>query len=103
MSKILKMKCSLSLSLERRLVTRASTSTPNYAVSIPAAKTHQIDRSFIHTATKVWYSLPDNVVGTISSTGLKSFKASQIYYTGILEGVQNTSIPDRMPTLFPAR
>ena len=61
--------------LERRRVTRASTSTPDHAVSIPAAKTHQMDRSFIHTASRVWNSLPDSVVDTISCTGLKSFKS----------------------------
>ena len=55
---------------ERKCVTRASTSTPDNAVSIPAAKTHQLDRSFIHTASKVWNSLPDHVVETISHMGL---------------------------------
>ena len=64
------------LPLERRRVTRASTSTPDHAVSIPAAKTHQLDRCFIHTASKVWNSLPYHVVGTISHMGLKSFKSS---------------------------
>ena len=67
----------LPLPLERRRVTRASTSTPDHAVSNPAAKTHQLDRSFIHTAStcKVWNSLSDHVVGTISHMGLKSFKS----------------------------
>ena len=60
--------------LERRRVTRASTSTPDHAVSLPTAKTHQLDRSFIDTASRVWNSLPDHVVGTPSCTGLNSFK-----------------------------
>ena len=37
-------------------------------------KTYQLDRSFIHTASRVWNSLPDHVVGTPSCTGLNSFK-----------------------------
>ena len=65
----------LPLPLERRRVTRASTSASHHAVSIPAAKTYQLDRSFIHTASKVWNSLPDHVVGTISQMGLESFKS----------------------------
>ena len=32
--------------------------------------------SFIHTASKVWNSLPDHVVGTISHMGLESFESS---------------------------
>ena len=60
--------------LERRRVTRASTSTRDHAVSLPTAKTHQLDRSFIHTASRVWNSLPYHVVGTLSCTGLNSFK-----------------------------
>ena len=63
----------LLLPLERRRVTRASTSTPDHAVSIPAAKTHQLDRSFIHTASRIWNSLPDHVVGTISYMGLQFY------------------------------
>ena len=42
----------LPLPLERRFVTRANTSTPDHVVSIPAAETHQLDRSIIHTASK---------------------------------------------------
>ena len=38
------------------------TSTPDHAVSIPAVKTHQLDRSFIHTASKVWNSLPEQTM-----------------------------------------
>ena len=46
-----------------------------HVVSIPAAKTHQLDRSFIHTASKVWNSLSQTMLlETISHIGLKSFK-----------------------------
>ena len=60
--------------LERRRVTRASISTPDHAVPLPTANTHQFDRSFIHTASRIWNSLPDHVVGTPSCIGLYSFK-----------------------------
>ena len=66
----------LPLPLETKRVTIGPvySSTPDHAVSIPAARTHQLDRSFIHTASTVWNSLPDHVVGTISYMGLKSCK-----------------------------
>ena len=63
----------LPLPLERRHVNMASTSTPDHAVSIPVAKTHHLDRSFIHTASKVWNSLPDHAAGTISHYGAQLF------------------------------
>ena len=58
----------------RRRVTRASTSLPDHAVTLPPSNTNQMDRTFIHTGVRVWNSLPDNVVGRLSSSGLQSFK-----------------------------
>ena len=60
--------------MERRRVTRFSTSMPDHALTIPHARTHSLDRSFIHSAVRVWNSLPEKVVGNISDTGLQAFK-----------------------------
>ena len=62
-------------SLERRRMTRLSASMPDHALALPDAKTSSLDRSFIHSAVRIWNSLPDSVVGNISITGLQAFKS----------------------------
>ena len=63
---------------ERRRCTRSSTSMPTHALSVPAAKTSTLDRSFLHSAIRVWNNLPDTTVGTISGSRLQAFK-SQVH------------------------
>ena len=58
----------------RRRVTRSSLSMPDHALTIPDVKTHTLDRSFVHSATGVWNSLPEYVVREITDTGLQAFK-----------------------------
>jgi hypothetical protein len=58
----------------RRLATRFSVSLPEHALSLPAARTRCLDRSFIHTAVHLWNSLPVSVVGNITEEGIQSFK-----------------------------
>ena len=58
----------------RRRNTRSSTSMPTHALSMPAAKTSTLDRSFLHSAVRIWNSLPDAAVGTISVKGIQNFK-----------------------------
>ena len=57
----------------RRRTTRTSISMPDHALSLPAAKTHCLDRSFIHTAVPLWNSLPDSVVGNFTEEGIQTF------------------------------
>jgi len=59
---------------DRRRDTRCNTSIPTHALTMPYAKTCTLDRSFIHTAVRVWNSLPDAVVGHIKDSGLQAFK-----------------------------
>lgn len=58
----------------RRRNTRSSTFMPTHALSMPAAKTFTLDRSFLHSAIRIWNSLPDAAVGTISIKGIQNFK-----------------------------
>ena len=58
----------------RRRATRFSVSLPEHALSLPAARTRCLDRSFIHTAVPLWNSLPVSVVGNITEEGIQSFK-----------------------------
>ena len=58
----------------RRRATRSSVSMPDHALSLPVARTRCLDRSFIHTAVPLWNSLPDTVVGNITTAGIQSFK-----------------------------
>ncbi|XP_077980214.1 uncharacterized protein LOC144435497 [Glandiceps talaboti] len=57
-----------------RRTTRASTSMPDHALTMPTAKTSTLDRSFLHSAIRMWNNLPDVVVGKINSDGIQSFK-----------------------------
>ena len=58
----------------RRRATRSSVSMPDHALSLPAARTRCLDRSFIHTAVPLWNSLPESIVGNITAEGIQSFK-----------------------------
>ena len=58
----------------RRRATRSSVSMPDHALSLPVARTRCLDRSFIHSAVPLWNSLPDTVVGNITTAGIQSFK-----------------------------
>ena len=54
--------------------TRASSSMPDHAVAMPHAKTSTLDRTFLHSAIRIWNTLPDTVVGKIKSDSVQSFK-----------------------------
>ena len=54
--------------------TRASSSMPNHALAMPHAKTSTLDRTFLHSAIRIWNALPDTVVGKIKSDSVQSFK-----------------------------
>ena len=47
--------------------TRASSSMANHALAMPHAKTSTLDRTFLHSAVRIWNALPDTVVGKIKS------------------------------------
>ena len=57
-----------------RRTTRASSSMPDHAVAMPHAKTSTLDRTFLHSAIRIWNTLPDTVVGKIKSDSVQSFK-----------------------------
>ena len=59
---------------KRIRVTRASTSMPDHALTVPDARTNSLDRGFIHSTVSIWNSLPDAIVSDISATGLNSLK-----------------------------
>ena len=50
-----------------RRTTHASSSMPNHALAMPHAKTSTLDRTFLHSAIRIWNALPDTVVGKIKS------------------------------------
>ena len=54
--------------------TSASSSMPNHALAMPHAKTSTLDRTFLHSAIRIWNALPDTVVGEIKSDSVQSFK-----------------------------
>ena len=55
--------------------TLASSSMPNHALAMPHAKlTSTLDRTFLHSAIRIWNALPDTVVGKIKSDSVQSFK-----------------------------
>ena len=54
--------------------TRASPSMPNHALAMPHAKTSTLDRTFLHSAVRIWNALPDTVVGEIKSDSVQSFR-----------------------------
>ena len=58
----------------RRRATRSSVTLPDHALSLPAARTHCLDRSFIHSTIPLWNSLPDSVVAVITDDGIQAFK-----------------------------
>ena len=47
---------------------------PDHAVAMPHAKTSTLDRTFLHSAIRIWNTLPDTVVGKIKSDSVQSFK-----------------------------
>ncbi|KAI8486969.1 hypothetical protein Bbelb_352290 [Branchiostoma belcheri] len=51
-----------------RRTTRSSLSTGKHALTVPVSRPHATDRTFIHTAVDIWNSLPDNVVGRMTTT-----------------------------------
>ena len=57
-----------------RRTTRTCLSMPNHALSLPAASTTSLDRSFLHTAVRIWNNVPDNVVCDIQDSGIQAFK-----------------------------
>ena len=54
--------------------TRASSSMPNHALAMPHAKTSTLDRTFLHSAIRIWNALSDTVVGKIKVASVQSFK-----------------------------
>jgi hypothetical protein len=58
----------------RRRITRNSVSMPSHSLALPPSRTRAGDRTFIQSATVVWNSLPESVVGFISDHGIQSFK-----------------------------
>jgi len=58
-----------------RRATRSSLSMPCHALTVPVSRTISTGRTFIHTAVRVWNSLPDKVVGDIYDNGAPSFKS----------------------------
>ena len=54
--------------------TCASSYMPNHALAMPQAKTSTLDRTFLHSAIRIWNALPDTVVGKIKSYSVQSFK-----------------------------
>ena len=54
--------------------TRASSSMPNHALAMPHAKTSTLDRTFLHSAIRIWNALPDTVLGKIKIHSVQSFK-----------------------------
>ena len=58
-----------------RRSTRSSLSMPSHALVKPTSRTHSTGRSFLHTGTTLWNSLPENIVGQIDDTGVQSFKS----------------------------
>ena len=50
-----------------RRATRSSMSMPCHTPAVPVSRTVPTGRTFIHTAVHVWNSLPDNVVGDITT------------------------------------
>ena len=47
---------------------------PNHALAMPHAITSTLDRTFLHSAIRIWNALPDTVVGKIKSDSVQSFK-----------------------------
>ena len=58
----------------RRRTTRLCTATPGHALEPPGSNTRTQDRTFLHTAVRVWNSLPVHVVNSITDNGLQAFK-----------------------------
>ena len=58
----------------RRRTTRLCTAMPEHALSPPGSNTRTLDRTFLHTAVRVWNSLPEHVVDSITDNGLQAFK-----------------------------
>merc|ERR1712208_54020 len=58
----------------RRRNTRRCTATPVHALDLPGSNTRTLDRTFLHTAVRVWNSLPENVVAPVTDNGLQAFK-----------------------------
>ncbi|XP_060775509.1 uncharacterized protein LOC132885169 [Neoarius graeffei] len=56
-----------------RRTTCLCTAMPDHALDLPASNTRTLDRTFLHTAVRVWNSLPEHVVGPID-TGPQAFK-----------------------------
>ena len=54
--------------------TRASSAMLNHALALPHAKTSALDRTFPHSAVRIWNALPDTMVGKIKSGSVQSFK-----------------------------
>ena len=54
--------------------TRASSSVPNHALAMLHAKTSTLDRTFLHSAIRIWNVLPGTVVGKIKCQRVHSFK-----------------------------
>ena len=46
----------------KRPTTRLCTAMPEHALSLPGSNTRTLDRTFLHTAVRVWSSLPEHVV-----------------------------------------
>ena len=54
--------------------TRVSSLMPDHALARPHVKTSTLDRTFLHSAVRIWNALPDTVVEKIKSDSVQSFK-----------------------------
>ena len=81
-----------------RRTTRASTSMPDHALTMPTARTSTLDRTFLHSATRLWNNLPDTVVGWIESDNVQSFKQRLNKYL-MYFGLHAVNTPSNVPWL----
>ena len=80
----------------RRRATRSSVTLPDHALSLPAARTHCLDRSFINTTIPLWNSLPESVVAVITDDGIQAFKCR--VHRHLLSNFELTIIPSVLST-----